>query len=58
MKTSAIKFMTVVMGIILVSFTTSYATAGSDKLIFLGDYYHKMKPGAKGQASLNSFFAI
>ena len=53
MKTSAKKFMTVVMGIILVSFITSYASAGSEKSIFLGDYYHKMKPGAKGQASLN-----
>ena len=45
--------MTVVMGIILVSFITSYASAGSQKSVFLGDYYHKMKPGAKGQASLN-----
>ena len=44
--------MTVVMGIILVSFITSYASAGSEKSIFLGDYYHKMKPGAKGEAKL------
>lgn len=53
MKRSTKKIMPVVLGIILVSFITSYASAGSQKTVFLGDYYNKMKPGAKGQASLN-----
>jgi len=53
MKTSARKVITVVMGIILVSFITSYASAGSQKTMFLGDYYNKMKPGAKGEAKLH-----
>jgi hypothetical protein len=44
--------MTVVMGIILVSFITTYASAGSQKTVFLGDYYNKMTPGAKGEAKL------
>ena len=53
MKTSARKVMAVVIGIILVSFITSYASAGSQKSVFLGDYYNKMKPGAKGEAKLH-----
>jgi Protein of unknown function (DUF3313) len=53
MKTSVKKVMAVVMGIILVSFITSYASAGSQKTVFLGDYYKILKPGGKGEGKLN-----
>lgn len=43
------------MGIILVSFITSYASAGSQKTVFLGDYYNKLKPGGKGEGKLRWF---
>ena len=62
MKTSVRKVMAVVMGIALVSFVISCATAGpqskqstaaSQKTVFLGDYYNKLKPGGKGEFKLN-----
>lgn len=61
MKTSVREIITLVMGIALVSFVTSCATAGpqskqsaaaSKKTVFLGDYYKNLKPGGEGQPKL------
>lgn len=50
MKTSAKKVLAVVMGIALVGYAISFATAGSSSAAlqntgFLGDYYKNLKPG-------------
>jgi hypothetical protein len=58
MKTSVNKVLAVVMGIALVGYAISFATAGSSsaasqKTVFLSDYYKNLTPGKKGEAKLN-----